>query len=120
MKGEFYSNFINNFNFSLRSVEEAFNPQNDLIWSAQRPEESERTVERRMKPKSVMLWAGVGFAAKAPLIFVESGIKIDTDGYRREILRPVKRWAMEHYGVDEKGKFLNSTLINQFIFRILE
>lgn len=89
----------------LRSVEEAHNRQNDLIWSAERPPEEERTVERRMKPKAVMVWAGVGYNAKAPLIFVKEGVKINTDVYRRKILRPTKNWALENYGVDSEGNF---------------
>ena len=84
-------------------IEEAFNHQNDRIWAAERPSEEERVVQRQMKSKGVMVWMGVGYNAKAPLIFVKSGLKIDTDLYRREILRPVKRWAIEHYGVDENG-----------------
>jgi hypothetical protein len=57
-----------------------------------------------MKPKGVMVWCGVGYDAKAPLIFVQAGVKIDTDVYRRTILRPVRNWAEEHYGVDEEGE----------------
>jgi len=85
------------------SIEEAFNPQNDRIWSAEQPSEDERAVERQMKPKGVMVWAGFGYDAKAPLIFVESGVKINTDVYRQEILEPVEEWAQDHYGVDEEG-----------------
>jgi transposase len=84
-------------------IEEAFNHQNDRIWAAERPDEEERVVQRQMKPKGVMVWCGVGYNAKAPLIFVKSGLKIDTDLYRREILKPVKRWAIDHYGTDEEG-----------------
>ena len=58
-----------------------------------------------MKPKGVMVWAGVGYNAKAPLIFVKAGVKIDTDVYRKEILKPVERWAKQHYGVNDGGKF---------------
>lgn len=84
-------------------IEEAFNHQNDRIWAEEKPSNDERVVQRQMKPKGVMVWMGVGYNAKAPLIFVKSGLKIDTDLYRREILKPVKRWAIEHYGVDENG-----------------
>lgn len=58
-----------------------------------------------MKPKGLMVWCGVGFNAKAPLIFVRAGVKISTDVYRTEILEPVEQWAEGHYGVDEGGKF---------------
>lgn len=94
--------------FRYFSIEEAHNPQNDRIWSAERPSEAERTIERQMKPKGVMVWCGVGYDAKAPLIFVRAGVKIDTDVYRRTILRPVRQWAEQHYGVDNEGKLLKN------------
>lgn len=56
-----------------------------------------------MKPKGVMVWAGVSFDTKAPLIFVKAGVKIDTDVYRQDILEPIEEWAQEHYGIDEEG-----------------
>lgn len=85
------------------SIQEAYNPQNDRIWSVEEPPISERVVERQMKPQGVMVWAGVGYNAKAPLIFVKAGVKINTDVYRKEILKPVEKWAWEHYGFDEDG-----------------
>lgn len=59
-----------------------------------------------MKPKGVMIWCGFGYNAKAPLIFVKEGIKINTDVYRRKILKPTENWAIQHYGVDDEGKIL--------------
>lgn len=56
-----------------------------------------------MKPQGVMVWAGVGYNAKAPLIFVKAGVKINTDVYRKEILKPTEQWAAEHYGIDDEG-----------------
>ena len=35
--------------------------------------------------------------------FVEAGIKIDTDVYRKDILEATEVWALEHYGTDEDG-----------------
>jgi hypothetical protein len=68
-----------------------------------------------MKPKGVMVWAGVGYDAKAPLIFVRAGVKIDTDVYREEILEPVEQWAQQHYGVDDEGKIFKNNF-DQSIF----
>lgn len=85
------------------SIEEVYNPQNDRIYSAGLPPKNERVISRQMKPKGVMIWMGVGFNAKAPLIFVKAGVSIDTDVYREEVLKPVERWALEQYGVDEEG-----------------
>jgi hypothetical protein len=62
-----------------------------------------------MKPQGVMVWAGLGYNTKAPLIFVKQGLKVNTDLYRREILKPVKHWAIEHYGVDDDGCWNNWT-----------
>lgn len=105
MKSKFcFELFLVHFEFRYFSIEEAYNPQNDRIWSAERPSEEERTIERTMKPKGVMVWCGVGYNAKAPLIFVRAGIKISTDVYRTEILEPVETWAERHYGVDNDGK----------------
>lgn len=101
--------------FRYFSIEEAHNPQNDRIWSAERPPEAERIVERQMKPKGLMVWCGVAYDAKAPLIFVRAGIKINTDVYRTEILEPVATWAAQHYGVDEEGK-LWSDFFAHFLF----
>jgi hypothetical protein len=53
-----------------------------------------------MKPKGVMVWAEVGYETKRPLIFVKSGVKIDTDVYREDILEPVEEWALDHYGTE--------------------
>jgi transposase len=90
-------------------IEEGHNPQNDRIWSVDKPSDEERVVERQVKPKGVMVWAGVGYNAKAPLIFVTAGVKINTDVYREEILEPVEEWALEHYGTDNDGFWNNWT-----------
>lgn len=100
-------------------IQESFNHQNDRIWSSEKPSNKERVVERQMKPKGVMVWVGVGYNAKAPLIFVSSGLKINTDLYRREILKPIKRWALGHYGVDNKGKFLRIFFDETICFQVI-
>jgi transposase len=85
------------------TVEESHNPQNDRIWSEGAPHNDERVVQRQMKPQGVMVSAGIGYNAKGPLIFVDSGTKVDTDVYRKDILEPVEEWALNHYGTDENG-----------------
>jgi len=84
------------------TIEEGHNHQNDRIWSSSKPSKEVRVVQHQMKPKGVMVWCGVGYDTKAPLIFVKAGIKIDTDVYRKEILEPVEDWAMDHYGTTEE------------------
>lgn len=93
----------------LFTIQESYNPQNDRIWSAEKPSAADRVVERQMKPKGVMVWMGVGYDAKAPLIFISTGVKINTDVYRKEVLEPVKDWAIDHYGVDEEDYWNNWT-----------
>jgi hypothetical protein len=116
-----YSNFnFDHLVFRFFSIEEAHNHQNDRIWSAEHPSQAERTIQRQMKPKGVMVWCGVGYNAKAPLIFVRAGVKIDTNVYRREILRPTRNWAKEHYGVDDEGKIFERIFDEPIFFRLLE
>lgn len=69
-----------------------------------------------MKPNSVMVWAGVGYNAKAPLVFVGDGVKIDTNVYRKKILYPTRLWAERHYGVDADGKNLNKIFRSNICF----
>lgn len=66
-----------------------------------------------------MVWMGVGYNAKAPLIFVKAGVNVNTDVYRREVLRPVERWAKQHYGTDDEGKIFESNSMSQYLLRLL-
>lgn len=54
-------------------VQQAHNHQNDRIWARGPPSRSKLAVQRAVKPKSIMVWAGVGYNFKTPLIFVEPG-----------------------------------------------
>jgi inhibitor of nuclear factor kappa-B kinase subunit alpha len=69
-------------------VEESLNSQNDRIYAAAFEDipEQERTVQRFQKPGSVMIWGAVSSRGKFPLVFVESGVKINAAYYREEIL----------------------------------
>ena len=72
----------------LFTVEQAFNPQNDRVL-AKRGEGSLNginRVNRVQKPQSVMVWAAVTSTGKSPLIFVPSGVKINTREYISTIL----------------------------------
>jgi len=82
----------------LFTVEQAHNHQNDRYWSAEVPGTS-AIVERRQNPASVMVWAGICATGKTPLVFVEQGVKINQDVYRRDILEAVVLpWAQQHFG----------------------
>jgi hypothetical protein len=56
------------------------------------PSLARRVVQRAVKPKSVMVWAGVGHDKKTPLIFVAPGVKINGAFYREMLEREVVPW----------------------------
>lgn len=82
----------------LFTVEQAHNRQNDRIWSVNAPGTS-AVVEHRQYPQSVMVWAGICSTGKTPLVFVDRGVKINQEVYRRDILEAVVLpWTHQHFG----------------------
>jgi len=82
----------------LFTVEQAHNHQNDRSWSAEAPGTS-AIVEQRQNPAAVMVWGGICASGKTPLVFVEEGVKINQEVYRRDILEAaVLPWAQQHFG----------------------
>jgi ''Paired box'' domain. len=80
------------------TVQQAYNHQNDRSWSAEAPGTS-AIVEHRQNPASVMVWGGICASGKTPLVFVEQGVKINQEVYRRDILEAVVLpWAQQHFG----------------------
>ncbi|KAM8701702.1 hypothetical protein ACLKA7_004873 [Drosophila subpalustris] len=69
----------------LFTVEQSHNHQNDRIWSQEAPGTS-AIVEHRQNSKSVMVWGGICASGKTPLVFVDQGVKINQEVYRRDIL----------------------------------
>ena len=46
-----------------------------------------------------MVWGGICASAKTPLVFVDQGVKINQEVYRRDILETmVLPWAQQHFG----------------------
>lgn len=79
------------------SIEQAHNPQNDRIYSCSRPGPS-AVIPHRQKAKSVMVWGGICSTGKTPLVFVEKGVKMNQDMYRRDILESVVLpWSQQHF-----------------------
>ena len=79
-------------------VEQAHNHQNDKSWSAEAPGTS-AIVEHRQNPQSVMVWGGICASSKTPLVFVDQGVKINQEAYRRDILETVVLpGAQQHFG----------------------
>lgn len=82
----------------LFSVQQVFNRQNDRIWSRSPPGNSS-IVPRRQGSKSLMVWAGICATGKTPLVFINSGVKINKDVYQKDILEDVViPWAKKHFG----------------------
>ena len=85
---------IDNVLFSdekLFTIEEASNSQNDRILST-KPSAIPKEllyVKRVQKPRSVMVWSGISAIGRTPLIFVPSGVKINSVTYRDLVLEPV-------------------------------
>lgn len=82
----------------LFSIEQAHNHQNDRIWSSTRPGAA-AVIPRRQNAKTVMVWGAICATGKTPLVFVENGIKINQENYRRDILESVVLpWSQQHFG----------------------
>ena len=46
-----------------------------------------------------MVWGGICASGKIPLVFVDEGVKINQEVYRRDILEAVVLpWAQQHFG----------------------
>ena len=83
----------------LFTVESIFNRQNDRVLaksSADIPD-STRSVFRREKPSSVMVWAAISKTWKSPIIFVPQGAKVNTNAYIETILTPALQAAKKHF-----------------------
>lgn len=81
----------------LFTIEQSYNRQNDRIWSKKFPGE-DRIVARSQKPKSLMVWAGFTAEGKLPLKYIDEGLKVKQEIYRRAILEDVVLpWTREHY-----------------------
>ena len=50
------------------------------------------------KPKSVIVWVGIIFDGKAPLIFIEDGVKINQIVYRTMLQNKLLPWTQELFG----------------------
>ena len=67
-------------------VEKCVNHQNELVCGMNASVE-DRRVSRRQNPTSVMVWASVTGTGRSPLIFVLSGVKLNSQRYISDILK---------------------------------
>ncbi|KIH68444.1 hypothetical protein ANCDUO_01229 [Ancylostoma duodenale] len=63
-----------------------------------RPPVEERMITRRQKPKQVMIWAGITYTDKAPLILVHEGVKVQGPQYFAILENKVLPWAPWYFG----------------------
>ena len=85
----------------LFMLQQAHNPQNDRVWSVSLNDihSSERFVERKQGSKSIMVWAAVSIEGKWPLLFIDKGVKINSQYYLDTVLRDhVLRYAPMLFG----------------------
>ena len=66
-------------------VEQCVNHQNDRVWARNASVEGRR-VSRRQNPTSVMVWKAVTATGRSPLVFVPSGVKLNSQRYISDIL----------------------------------
>ncbi|KIH55529.1 hypothetical protein ANCDUO_14312, partial [Ancylostoma duodenale] len=78
--------------------ERAHNHQNDRVWLKEKTPLEERTITRRRKPEQVMVWAGITYIGKAPLIFVHEGVKIQGPQYFAILESKFLPWALQCFG----------------------
>lgn len=84
----------------LFTVEEVHNSQNVRVLAkdAEQADSKGRTVQRSAHPTQVMVWAGICATGKTPLVFVEKGVKIDTEYYLKHVLQDVLHpWSQSHF-----------------------
>ena len=71
--------------FSGVDGEQCFNHQNNRVWGRNASVEGRR-VSRRQNPTSVMVWAAVTATGRTSLVFVTSGVKLNSQRYISDIL----------------------------------
>lgn len=73
------------------TTEEYHNPQNVRVYAESRGEltDDQIQVTRSHHPASVMVFGGVSWWGKTKLVFVPKGVKISSQNYITDILKPV-------------------------------
>ena len=66
-------------------IQQVFNQQNDRVWGSSSSVKG-RIAKRRQYPQSIMIWAAVTPSERSPLIFVPSGVKLNSERYVSDIL----------------------------------
>ena len=78
-------------------VQQCINHQNDRVWSRVGSVEGRR-VSRRQNPLPVMVWAAITATGRSPLVFVPTGVKLNSQRYISDILEAeLLLWAHKHF-----------------------
>ena len=85
--------------FTLSRV---YNNHNDRVWRRRNDENRKNLITRCQKAKGVMVWAAISSFMKSPLIFVEVGVKMNSNNYKKLLSREFLPWYHSKFG---KKKF---------------
>lgn len=75
------------------TIEEKINKSQNRVYGTKAKNIPKRfkNVSRSHHPASIMVWAGVSIKGKAPLHFVDPGVKMDAKYYQEEVLEKIVR-----------------------------
>lgn len=82
-------------------IEQFVNSQNDRVYLTERSYENLRLrmATRSNFPSQVMVWAAVTADGRSPIVFIESGVKVNATYYRENVLEAaLEPWARKHFG----------------------
>ena len=78
-------------------IQQVVNQQNDRSWASSATE-GRIIITRHQNPQSVMVWAAVTANRRSPLLFVPSGVKLNSQQYVADILEGCwLPWANQHF-----------------------
>lgn len=83
------------------TVQQYVNKQNDRVWLKCKSNDNldQRIALRKQAPASVMVWAAVTATGRSPLVFIDQGVKINQQIYRKNILNDaLLPWARKQFG----------------------
>lgn len=83
------------------TIEQAHNRQNDRVYATEPPETQDRLVSHEQHPKQVMVFAGVCYDGKLPLVFIDPEFCYDQTYYRNVLRGTLRPWAERHFGEEE-------------------
>ena len=79
------------------NIQQAVNQKNDRVWASSSTTEG-RIVTRRQNPQSVMVWAAVTAIGRSLLLFIPTGVKLNSEQYVSDILEGcLLPWAEQHF-----------------------